>query len=137
MNKTTETLLTGACQCGAVRYSINADVYRLNVCHCRDCQRQSGSAFGMSLVIDPAGFQLEAGALKEFKTISDSGREKTCAFCPECGVRIYNRTSALMSIKAGTLNDTSNLNPHAHYWTKRRQPWIFLPDDVACFEEAE
>ena len=91
----------------------------------------------MSLVIDPEGFQLEAGTLKEFETISDSGRKKTCAFCPECGVRIYNRTSALMSVKAGTLNDTSNLEPYAHYWTKRRQSWVPLPDDIACYEYSE
>jgi hypothetical protein len=45
-----------------------------------------------------------------------SGREKTCAFCPECGVRIYNRTSQLMSVKAGTLDHTSLLRPDAHYW---------------------
>ncbi len=91
----------------------------------------------MSLVINPDGFQLEAGELKEFITTSDSGREKTCAFCPECGNRIYNRTKALMSVKAGTLDDTSWITPDAHYWTKRRQAWVNLPDDVACFEEAE
>lgn len=91
----------------------------------------------MSLVINPDAFLLESGELKEFKTTSDSGREKTCAFCPECGVRIYNRTSALMSVKAGTLDDVSQLTPDAHYWTKRRQPWMTLPTDVPCFEEFE
>ncbi len=128
--------ITGGCQCGAVRYRIDGKVYRLNVCHCLDCQKQSGSAFGMSLVIDPAAFLLEAGRLKEFVTTTASGREKTCAFCPECGVRIYNRTSRLMSVKAGTLDDTSWLRPDAHYWTRRRQPWVALADDVPVFEEA-
>ena len=91
----------------------------------------------MSLVIEPDAFQLQTGELQEFQTIADSGRPKTCAFCPECGVRIYNRTSALMSVKAGTLDDTSWLSPNAHYWTKRRQPWVILPADIPCFEDIE
>lgn len=129
--------LEGSCQCGKVRYSIDGEPYRLNVCHCRDCQRQSGSAFGMSLVIKPENFRLNAGELKEFTTIADSGREKTCAFCPDCGVRIYNRTSALMSVKAGTMNETSWLVPDAHYWTKRKQPWTPVPPEATQFDEAE
>ena len=110
---------------------------RLNVCHCRDCQRQSGSAFGMSLVIPAETFVLHAGELNTFELRADSGRIKTCAFCPRCGVRIYNQTSALFSIKAGTLDDTSWLVPDAHYWTKRKQAWTALPDDLPCYETHE
>lgn len=128
--------LTGGCQCGTVRYRIQGQVRRLNVCHCLDCQKQSGSAFGMSLVIEPGGFSLETGRLREFVTTAASGREKVCAFCPECGVRIYNRTGQLMSVKAGTLDDTSWLRPDAHYWTNRRQAWVPLPDDVPTFDKA-
>lgn len=129
--------VSGACQCGKVQYSVDGEVYRLNVCHCRDCQRQSGSAFGMSLVIKPEAFRLEAGELKEFQVTADSGREKTCAFCRDCGVRIYNRTSALMSIKAGTLNDTSWLRPDAHYWARSKQPWTSIPSETLQFEKSE
>lgn len=127
----------GSCQCGQIRYQIDGEVYRLNVCHCRDCQKQSGSAFGMSLVIEPRAFELLSGELKHFRTTAASGREKLCAFCPECGNRIYNRTSALMSVKAGTLDDVSSLTPNAHYWTKRRQSWSVVPNDVPSFDEAE
>ena len=91
----------------------------------------------MSLITRPDAFRLESGQLKEFVTTADSGREKTCAFCPDCGVRIYNATSALMAIKAGTLDDTSWLKPDAHYWTKSKQPWTRLPTDIPCFEEFE
>ncbi len=131
MNQT----LTGQCQCGVAKYVVSGKVHRLNICHCLDCQRQSGSAFGMSLVIDPDAFSLTQGTLKTFKTRADSGREKTCAFCPECGVRIYNRTHSLMSIKAGTLDDTRALTPDGHYWVKRKQPWVALPSDIPCHEE--
>ena len=126
---------TGGCQCGAIRYRLEGDILRLNICHCLDCQKQSGSAFGMSLIVKEDVFQLTSGTLKTFETTVSSGRTKTCAFCPECGVRIYNTTSALMSIKPGTLDDTSWLTPDAHYWTKRKQEWTQLPDDIPCYDE--
>jgi len=129
--------MQGGCQCGFVRYSITDEPIRLNVCHCKDCQRQSGSAFGMSLVIRPEAFRLEAGNIKEFEVQADSGRAKTCGFCPACGVRIYNRTDALCSVKAGTLDDTSELKPDAHYWTRSRQSWPILGDDIPQYDTFE
>jgi len=126
---------TGGCQCGRVRYSIAAEAITLSICHCRDCQRQSGSAFGMSLIIADSSFQLLSGSLKTFGTQTESGRSKTCAFCPDCGVRIYNATSSRKSIKAGTLDDVSKLQPKAHFWTSRKQSWIALPTNLPCYRE--
>ena len=126
-------LMTGGCQCGHVRFEIVGEPLGLSVCHCRDCQRQSGSAFGMSLAIPPDGFQLRSGALKNFEIICDSGRPKTCVFCPECGTRVYHRTVNGISLKAGTLDDTSYLKPDAHYWTARKQPWVKIPDGFPQF----
>ena len=126
---------TGGCQCGQVRYELDGEVLALFVCHCRDCQLQSGSAFGMSLVVRDDSFHVTAGHLKTFEVIAESGRTKTCAFCPECGVRIYNTTGSRKSIKAGTLDDTQMLRPDAHYWTKRKQNWVVLPPDVPCYED--
>ncbi|MGI9323851.1 MAG: GFA family protein [Pseudomonadales bacterium] len=129
--------ITGSCQCGSVRYLVSSAAHRLNVCHCRDCQKQSGSAFGLSLIIEPGAFTLKSGELKEFRYQTDSGREKTCAFCPLCGVRIYNATSALVALKAGTLDDTTWLQPVAHYWTKSKQPWVAISNDLPCYAEYE
>ena len=129
--------LAGGCQCGSVRHSIEGEVRALNVCHCHDCQRQSGSAFGMSLIIEPDAFKLDSGKLKTFQTTADSGRDKTCAFCPDCGVRIYNATRALMAVKAGTLDDRSWLTPDAHFWTRSKQSWTPLPTDTPCFDTFE
>jgi hypothetical protein len=90
----------------------------------------------MSLIIPDSSFRLTSGSLKTFETRADSGRLKTCAFCPNCGARIYNVTRTdRKSIKAGTLDDVSQLRPEAHFWTSRRQPWTTLPTDVPCYGE--
>jgi hypothetical protein len=127
--------LVGDCQCGEVRYRLESEPLELTVCHCRECQRQSGSAFGMSLAIPAEAFKLLSGSLRFFEVVCDSGRTKSCAFCPNCGTRIYHRTEAGISIKAGTLDDTSRLRPTAHYWTGRKQPWVAISDEVRRFPD--
>jgi hypothetical protein len=128
-------VIEGGCQCGRVRYRVEGKLFGLAVCHCTECQRQSGSAFGMSLAVAPAAFKLRSGELKTFEVKCDSGRIKTCAFCPECGTRIYHQTGHGMSIKAGTLDDTSWLKPDAHYWTMRKQSWVSIPDGIVQFSD--
>lgn len=126
----------GGCQCGEVRYRFDGAPLELTVCHCTECQRQSGSAFGMSLWIPASAFALLSGSLKFFEVVCDSGRIKSCAFCPTCGTRIYHRTDdAGISIKAGTLDDTSSLRPTHHYWTKRKQPWVKIPTGSTTFPD--
>lgn len=123
----------GGCQCGAVRYRLTAEPRFLAVCHCKECQRQSGSAFGMSLMIATAGFELLQGELEVFERTSESGRLIGCAFCPQCGVRIYHEpryVEGILNIRAGTLDDTSGLQPQLHAWTKSKQPWLELPADA-------
>ena len=127
--------MEGGCQCRKVRYRLEGEPLGLTVCHCTECQRQSGSAFGMSLAVPRSAFRLLSGELKTFTTVCDSGRNKECAFCPGCGTRIYHQGPAAMSIKAGTLDDTSRLEPAAHYWTKRKQPWVAIPDGARCFDD--
>lgn len=126
----------GGCQCGSVRYRVEGRPLTLAVCHCTECQRQSGSAFGMSLMVPSETFRLTAGSLSRFTTVCDSGRTKECAFCALCGTRIYHRVlETVLSIKPGTLDDTSWLDPDAHYWTKRKQPWVAIPEGVRSFED--
>lgn len=125
----------GGCQCGRVRYRLEGEPRGLAACHCRDCQRQSGSAFGLSLAVPKESFRLTSGDVRTFTVPCDSGRLKECAFCPECGTRIYHAGVLGVSVKAGTLDDTSQLRPEAHYWTARKQPWVQLPDGVPCFPD--
>ncbi len=126
----------GGCQCGAVRYRILGESLRITVCHCTECQRQSGSAFGMSLAVPETCFELVSGVLKTFTVTCDSGRLKTCSFCSDCGVRIYHQgPDRELSIKAGTLDDRIALQPEAHYWTSRKQAWVLIPDGTQAYPD--
>ena len=117
-------------------YRIDGEPLGLAVCHCKGCQQQSGSAFGMSLAVGAESFHLLSGELGKFATPCDSGRTKVCAFCPRCGTRIYHGDGdPELSLKPGTLDDTSWLEPEDHYWTACRQRWFSIPAGVACYED--
>ncbi len=127
----------GGCQCGRVRYRFEGEPVALAVCHCRECQRQSGSAFGMSLLVRRGGFRVTEGTPRTFLRKADSGRDVECAFCPDCGTRLFHVPHYLkdtLNVKPGTLDDTSWLAPSLHCWTASRQPWVSLPDGVRCVE---
>ncbi len=89
----------------------------------------------MSLAVPSGAFKLIAGVLKRFYVRCDSGRIKICFFCPECGTRIYHQTGNNVSVKAGTLDDTSWLKPDSHYYTMRKQSWVLVPDGVLQFSD--
>ena len=128
----------GTCQCGAVRYEVKGDPIMVVVCHCTDCQRHSGSAFGMSMIVPREAFRLLRGDLKKFVRKADSGLCDSCAFCPECGTRIYQEPEAIsgmVSVKPGTLDDTSFVRPTLQTWTARKQPWLKLNPDVPTLEQ--
>ena len=129
--------ITGGCQCGAIRYEFNGEPVQQVACHCTDCQHQSGSAFGMSVVVNADDFRITKGEPKHYHSTSSTGRRKLGAFCHECGNRIYHQPEwrrGRISIKAGTLDDASWLKPQVHLWTKSRQPWVIIPDDADAYE---
>ena len=116
----------GGCQCGAARYRVVARPVSLYCCHCRECQRQSASAFGMSLRVPPAAIEIDWDALALFVRDPGAPTETPGRFCPACGVRLVHgaRDDETVSLKAGTLDDTSWLRPAAHIFTARAQPWL-------------
>ena len=122
-------LYSGQCQCGNIRYQINGKPLTFYACHCRDCQQQSASAFGLSMWVAFEDFELLSGKLKNWSTTADDGSAKNCAFCPECGTRIYHAgddPGEEISLKAGSLDNISQFNPVAHIWTKRAHRWLDL-----------
>ncbi len=137
--------VTGGCQCGQVRYRLRLDRLVVWACHCRECQKQSASAFGLSMPAPAAAQEIE-GRVASWTRPTDSGGDTTCYFCPECGTRLHHVSRGRpgwRTIKAGTLDDTSRLVPAAHIWVSRKQPWVVLdpavpahptqPDDMAAW----
>jgi len=121
--------LAGGCQCGAVRYRVTAWPRTLYCCHCSECQRQSSSAFGMSMRVDRAAVDVDWQAMAS--RVRDAGKpnEVQGHFCRDCGVRILHDRPGddTVTIKAGTLDDTSWLRPVGHIWTASAQPWFNIP----------
>ncbi len=129
---------SGGCQCGAIRYEIRSKPVVAYCCHCTDCQQQSSSAFGMSVWFPADAFRLTSGTLSTWKTRGDSGNEKVCTLCPDCGTRIYHAFlggSDTLSVKGGSLDDIRQISPIAHIWTRSAQPWLlrFIADEI-CHE---
>ncbi|NQU61338.1 MAG: GFA family protein [Rhodospirillales bacterium] len=130
--------LTGGCQCGDIRYEVSGEAQQVVACHCTDCQTQSGSAFGMTLVVKEENFKLTKGEVKGFTSKSAADRDKLGAFCPACGTRIYHKVEARpgkLAVKPGTLDDTSILKPSVHLWTSSKQSWVTIPDDAEAYEK--
>jgi hypothetical protein len=128
--------LAGGCQCGAVRYTLAPPVARAYACHCRDCQKQSASAFSLAIPVDRAALRL-TGALASFEKRAESGGVTTCWFCPACGVRLFHASSRApdrATLKVGTLDDTSWVAPASHLWVSRKQPWVILDPAVPAYE---
>ena len=127
--------LTGRCQCGAVRYEISATPATVYACHCRDCQRQTGGAFALSMIVPRAAVAIAAGRPREWLrpgAHAASGTPMSCFFCGDCGARLYHLPSRfpdLAVVKPGTLDDTSWLAPVGHIWTQRAQPGSRIPAD--------
>ena len=129
---------TGRCQCGEVQYESADEPLALYVCHCSECRRQSASAFGMSLEVPRAGFRVTRGAPKFWTRAADSGGRVKCAFCPNCGSRLWHESegaSETLTIKAGSLDEPVDVSAAIHIWTSRKLPGVAVPDGARQFPE--
>ncbi|ABC64034.1 GFA family protein [Erythrobacter litoralis] len=124
---------SGGCLCGKVRYSVVADPAMAVNCHCKNCQRQSGSAFSTIIGVPDGSVSIE-GEYKTYEDHGESGQEVLRDFCGNCGSPLFNRVAAtpgLIWIKVGTLDDTADFTPAMHLWTKSKQHWLDLAGATA------
>jgi hypothetical protein len=129
--------LSGGCQCGQLRYEIRAEPMSVYICHCTECQRQSGGAFGMSMVVPRPSLVYVSGKPATWSRTSDRGNVLDGDMCATCGVRIAHHPKvnpAVSILKPGTLDDTRWLVPVGHIWTRSAQPWVPIPEDTVNFE---
>jgi hypothetical protein len=123
--------LTGGCQCGNIRYEIAGQPVELYVCHCRECRKQSASAFGISVIVRSSDVRVTSGSPERWSRPADSGRTVDCFFCPACGSRVWHGDRArddTISIKGGSLDEPVDLTAAAHIWTSRKLPGIIIPE---------
>jgi hypothetical protein len=126
---------TGGCQCGKVRYEIIEELHSVYTCHCMDCQRLTSSAFSLGIVVPEKGFRLTGVEPRQLQRTADSGRVNTRLVCPECGSWVGGMPrDGVVRVRGGTLDDTSWLRPTRHIWTRRKQPWVMLPEGDEVFE---
>jgi len=127
----------GGCACGAVRYELTAPPFALFACHCTDCQTLTGAAFSLAMPIAPETLRITKGVLKSWVRVAASGREIPQYICGECGVRIYTAPPGpvmSLTLRPGTLDDTSWLQPAAAFWRASAQPHIRFDDDMLVFD---
>ncbi|WP_027133052.1 GFA family protein [Geminicoccus roseus] len=129
-------LRTGGCQCGQIRYALTAPVVDLYVCHCRQCRRQSASAFGISVILPADGVRLLQGIPASWSRPTSTGDTLECAFCPTCGSRLWHRSArdGTFSVKGGSLDEPVDLTTASHIWTAEKLPGVILPERAACFD---
>ena len=127
---------TGGCQCGQVRYRCPDKPLELFVCHCRECRKQSASAFGISYIVAREQFELTDGSPRFWIRAADSGNQVRCAFCSDCGSRLWHESSPdQVSVKAGSLHDPVDISTAVHIWVSRKLDGITIPDGVRQFPE--
>jgi hypothetical protein len=123
--------LEGGCDCGRVRYRMEAPPLFMHCCHCRWCQRESGASFALNAMIE-ADQVTELGAPPEqVRTPSASGAGQLIARCPRCRVAVWSHYAGagplIKFVRVGTLDRPDHLPPDIHIFTASKQPWVVLP----------
>ena len=132
-----EDTLEGGCACGSLRYRLASAPMFVHCCHCRDCQRQTGSAFVLNALIEVDRVPLLAGDPVAVAVPTDSGRPHQIFRCPNCQTAlwsVYGGVAALRFVRLGTLDDPARLQPDVHIYTRSKLPWVTLPPAIPAFD---
>lgn len=119
----------GSCQCGAISYSVSGKPLMTYACHCRDCQKRTGSAFSMGTIYPLSAISV-TGELSAWERRSEDGTVNTRYSCARCGNVIYGIGGSapdLIKLQPGTLEDQARMTVDAHIWVRSAQPWVSLP----------
>jgi hypothetical protein len=128
--------MEGGCSCGAVRYRLTSAPLFVHCCHCLNCQRQTGSAFAINLLIEADRVELLTGEPQPVDVPRDDGSVQRIYRCPTCEVAVYSQytSPAFRYVRAGTLDEPRGITPDVHIFTKSKVDWIVLPESVPAFE---
>ena len=129
--------LEGGCACGALRYRLLSPPMFVHCCHCRDCQRQTGSAFVINALIEADRVSVLSGGAESTAVPTESGRPHKIYRCPSCKIAVwsvYGGVDKLRFVRVGTLDDPAALTPDVHIYVRSKLPWVTLPEGVPAFE---
>lgn len=128
--------LEGGCACGAVRYRLTSEPLFVHCCHCLNCQRQTGSAFVVNVLIEADRVQVLAGEPEPVPVPRDDGSEQRIWRCPTCQIALFSQYTGpqLRYVRAGTLDDPAAVSPDVHIFTRSKLPWVRLPESVPAFD---
>lgn len=120
-----------ACSCGQLRLTCQAEPVLVSMCHCLDCQRRTGSTFGVQAFYPKEQVLPAKGVAKKFSRQADSGRIVTFNFCPECGSTVFwvaEQRPDLIAIAVGMFADPDFNKPRRSLWERRRHSWTMTID---------
>lgn len=118
----------GRCACGAITYTVGSEPLAVVNCHCRDCQRASGTAFS-TVAVFPASSVVANGSPKWHATRADNGSSVKRAFCTECGSPLFSASDSMpdyLVIKVASFDDPGRFRPQLDIWTARALPWTVM-----------
>ena len=129
----------GGCTCRAVRYRLTARPLFVHCCHCRWCQRETGTAFALNAMIEADCVVLLQGELDVVDTPSNSGKGQRIARCSKCRIAVWSHyagaSGAVCFVRVGTLDEPDRLPPDIHIFTASKQPWVVLPPGTPAVAE--
>jgi hypothetical protein len=125
----------GGCSCGAVRYRLTSEPLFVHCCHCLNCQRQTGSAFVINILIEADRVELLSGEPQRVDVPRDRGKQRIWR-CPTCQIALYSQYTSprIRFVRAGTLDDPASVAPDVHIFTRSKLPWVALPESVPAFD---
>jgi hypothetical protein len=128
--------MEGGCSCGAVRYRLTSEPLFVHCCHCLNCQRQTGSAFVINVLIEADRVELLAGEPQPVDAPRDDGSTQRIFRCATCEVAVFSQYTRpeVYFVRAGTLDVPSLVEPDVHIFTRSKLPWVTLPESVPAFE---
>jgi hypothetical protein len=131
-----DVLREGGCSCGSVRYRLTSEPLFVHCCHCLNCQRQTGSAFVINVLIEADRVELLTGDPEPVDVPRDDGNTQRIFRCPTCQVAVFSEYGRpeVRFVRAGTLDVPSAVTPDVHIYTRSKVPWIALPDSVPAFD---
>ena len=136
---TSKETFDGGCTCRQVRYRMTSRPLFVHCCHCRWCQRETGSAFVLNAMIEADRVELLSGQPEMVLTPSESGKGQKIWRCPNCRIALWSNYSgagdAVRFVRVGTLDNPDAMPPDIHIFTSSKQPWVVLPDGARVMPE--